>query len=245
VSAGSRTHNRLFVMKRGEVPLTAPQAPKRHLGPRISCGCRTSSKRRPQMGQHSGAAASRLLDLDGFQLVSAELVGGEWPSRPRPPCDRPGRPGAGSPADVVADPHQGRGGPLAACSDAGLAGPHRHGRAGSMARLCRRPGGPARPRDRGGGPLPHSQAAADRRRAAHQPGTSAAARRSMPPATWPTPGPRWNACAAGQTASTWQSCRGLPAPSEPGKPRSSPGMPPMAVPTALEPGPGMPATAEG
>jgi hypothetical protein len=30
------------------------------------------------MGQHSGAAASRLLDPDGFQLVSAELVGGEW-----------------------------------------------------------------------------------------------------------------------------------------------------------------------
>ena len=30
------------------------------------------------MGQHSSASASRLLDLDGFQLVSAELVGGEW-----------------------------------------------------------------------------------------------------------------------------------------------------------------------
>jgi transposase len=30
------------------------------------------------VGQHSSASASRLLDLDGFQLVSAELVGGEW-----------------------------------------------------------------------------------------------------------------------------------------------------------------------
>ena len=30
------------------------------------------------MGQHSSASASRLLGLDGFQLVSAELVGGEW-----------------------------------------------------------------------------------------------------------------------------------------------------------------------
>jgi transposase len=30
------------------------------------------------VGQHSSAFASRLLDLDGFQLVSAELVGGEW-----------------------------------------------------------------------------------------------------------------------------------------------------------------------
>jgi transposase len=30
------------------------------------------------VGQHSSASASRLLDLDGFQLVSAELQGGEW-----------------------------------------------------------------------------------------------------------------------------------------------------------------------
>jgi transposase len=30
------------------------------------------------VGQHRGASASRLLDLDGFQLVSAELVDGEW-----------------------------------------------------------------------------------------------------------------------------------------------------------------------
>jgi transposase len=30
------------------------------------------------VGQHSIASASRLLGLDGFQLVSAELVGGEW-----------------------------------------------------------------------------------------------------------------------------------------------------------------------
>ena len=30
------------------------------------------------MGQHSSASGSRLLDLDGFQLVSAELQGGEW-----------------------------------------------------------------------------------------------------------------------------------------------------------------------
>jgi transposase len=30
------------------------------------------------VGQHSSASATRLLDLDGFQLVSAELQGGEW-----------------------------------------------------------------------------------------------------------------------------------------------------------------------
>jgi transposase len=30
------------------------------------------------VGQHSSASGSGLLDLDGFQLVSAELVGGEW-----------------------------------------------------------------------------------------------------------------------------------------------------------------------
>jgi hypothetical protein len=30
------------------------------------------------VGQHSSASVSRLLGLDGFQLVSAELVSGEW-----------------------------------------------------------------------------------------------------------------------------------------------------------------------
>jgi transposase len=30
------------------------------------------------VGQHSSASASRLLGLDGFQVVTAELVGGEW-----------------------------------------------------------------------------------------------------------------------------------------------------------------------
>jgi hypothetical protein len=30
------------------------------------------------VGQHRSASASRLLGLDGFQVVSAELVGGEW-----------------------------------------------------------------------------------------------------------------------------------------------------------------------
>jgi hypothetical protein len=30
------------------------------------------------VGHHRSASASRLLGLDGFQLVSAELVGGEW-----------------------------------------------------------------------------------------------------------------------------------------------------------------------
>jgi transposase len=30
------------------------------------------------VGQHHGASGSRLFDLDGFQLVSAELQGGEW-----------------------------------------------------------------------------------------------------------------------------------------------------------------------
>ena len=30
------------------------------------------------MGQHGSASGSLLLDLDGFEVVSAELVGGEW-----------------------------------------------------------------------------------------------------------------------------------------------------------------------
>jgi zinc-finger of transposase IS204/IS1001/IS1096/IS1165 len=30
------------------------------------------------VGQHSSASVSALLGLDGFEVVSAELVGGEW-----------------------------------------------------------------------------------------------------------------------------------------------------------------------
>ena len=30
------------------------------------------------MGQHRSASASRLLDLDGFEVLAAEIVGGEW-----------------------------------------------------------------------------------------------------------------------------------------------------------------------
>ena len=30
------------------------------------------------MGHHSSASGSRLPDLDGLEVVSAELVGGEW-----------------------------------------------------------------------------------------------------------------------------------------------------------------------
>ena len=30
------------------------------------------------MGQHSSASATRLLGLDGLEVVSAELVGDEW-----------------------------------------------------------------------------------------------------------------------------------------------------------------------
>jgi hypothetical protein len=30
------------------------------------------------VGQQGGASGSLLLDLDGFEIVSAQLVGGEW-----------------------------------------------------------------------------------------------------------------------------------------------------------------------
>ena len=35
-------------------------------------------KKRPQAGQQGSASGSRLLDLDGLEVVSAKLVGGEW-----------------------------------------------------------------------------------------------------------------------------------------------------------------------
>jgi hypothetical protein len=31
-----------------------------------------------QVGQHSNTSASRLLDLDGFEVLAAEIMGGEW-----------------------------------------------------------------------------------------------------------------------------------------------------------------------
>src|SRR5215218_2160262 len=51
---------------------------EQHLGPRIACGCVTSARRRPQVGQHSSASGSVLLGLDGFQVLAAQVVGGEW-----------------------------------------------------------------------------------------------------------------------------------------------------------------------
>ena len=30
------------------------------------------------MSQHRSASASRLLDLEGFEVLAAEIVGGEW-----------------------------------------------------------------------------------------------------------------------------------------------------------------------
>jgi transposase len=35
-------------------------------------------KNEAQVGQQGSASGSRLLDLDGLEVVSAELVGGEW-----------------------------------------------------------------------------------------------------------------------------------------------------------------------
>jgi transposase len=35
-------------------------------------------KKEAQVGQHSSASASRLLGLDGFQVLAAQVVGGEW-----------------------------------------------------------------------------------------------------------------------------------------------------------------------
>jgi hypothetical protein len=55
--------------------------------------------------------------------------------------------------------------------------------------------------------------------------------RSMLPATWPTPGPRWSACYRWAAGVGGRSCRGWPARSGPGKPRSSPSIRPRAAPT--------------
>jgi transposase len=44
----------------------------------MACGCVMSSKRTPQVGQHSSASGSVLLGLDGFEVLAAQVVGGEW-----------------------------------------------------------------------------------------------------------------------------------------------------------------------
>src|SRR5215216_494326 len=51
---------------------------EQHLGPRIACGCVTSARRRPHVGQHSSASATRLLGLEGFEVLAAQVAGGEW-----------------------------------------------------------------------------------------------------------------------------------------------------------------------
>jgi len=38
----------------------------------------SASRGRPQVGQQGSASGSLLLDLDGLEIVSAELVSGEW-----------------------------------------------------------------------------------------------------------------------------------------------------------------------
>jgi hypothetical protein len=146
----------------------------------------------------NGVAA---LGLDETSFLKATRLGADsvrhWP----------GRSGGWPAAGCGGRPHQSRGGRLAWCPTAGLAGPHRHGRPGPLARLRQCAGHPAGPGQGGGGPLPrhpagqrggrpgpppdpagdpgpsgpqarsavpHPQAAADRRRAAHQPRMGAA-----------------------------------------------------------------------
>ena len=54
---------------------------------------------------------------------------------------------------------------------------------------------------------------------------------SMPRSACRRPGPPWSASTAGQMGLGWPSCRGWPAPYEPGRPKSSPSTPPRAAPT--------------
>jgi len=92
------------------------------------------------------------LGLDETSFLKAH------PDGAHPLCDRPGRSGAGSPAGCCGRPHQGRGGWLAWCPTAGLAGPRRHSGAGPLARVRQRAGRPAWPRQGGRGPLPRRPA---------------------------------------------------------------------------------------
>ena len=56
---------------------------------------------------------------------------------------------------------------------------------------------------------------------------------STPPSARRRPVPPWNGSTAGHMVSGWRSCPGLLAPLGRGRPRSWPGMPPTAAPTAL------------
>ena len=57
------------------------------------------------MGQHSSASGSALLGLDGFQLVSAELVAGEWQLAVQTTATMIGCVGCGVRADPAWPPH--------------------------------------------------------------------------------------------------------------------------------------------
>jgi hypothetical protein len=76
---------RLFVVKRGEALLTARRLRGSTRGLAYLADV-TSSKRRPQLGQHSSVSGSALLGLDGFQLVSRSwwVASGSSPFRPWP-----------------------------------------------------------------------------------------------------------------------------------------------------------------
>jgi hypothetical protein len=65
-------------MKRGACAAEVTQEPpEHHLGPRIARGCLTSSKRSLRW-VNTSASGSVLLGLDGFEVLAAQVVGGEW-----------------------------------------------------------------------------------------------------------------------------------------------------------------------
>jgi transposase len=52
------------------------------------------------VGQHSSASASRLLGLDGFEVLAAEVVGGEWRLAVQPTAELVGCAGCGVRAEA-------------------------------------------------------------------------------------------------------------------------------------------------
>jgi hypothetical protein len=57
------------------------------------------------VGQHSSASASRLLGLDGFEVLAAEVASGEWRLVVQTTAEVVGCPGCGVRAQAPWPPH--------------------------------------------------------------------------------------------------------------------------------------------
>ena len=243
--------NGLLVMNRGGAVDGAVAAARTASGTSHSCGCVTSARRRPRVGQHSSASASKLLGLDSFEVLAAQVVGGEWQLKVQTTSTLVGCIGCGVRAELhgrrtvrVRDlPAGGR--PVVLCwrkciwrcqePACGVRTWTERGRTHDPLYRIRKLVLTAAEQltGRGRARLRVGLAAGDPVVRWLRPGrVRSCSAPSMPRLARRRPAPPLSASTAGPTASRSLSRPAWLAPCGPGRPRSSPGMAPMAAPTA-------------